>query len=72
MCGPCCRVLMSSTGLWTIYRVSVFKCILMGGDVCESVLLLQICVQVLYMLVSGSKGSKSWEDIILCTEDVRS
>lgn len=35
----------------------VCKGILMGGDVWESAFFLQICVQVLCMLVSGSKGS---------------
>lgn len=42
-----------------------------GGDVWESVFLSQTCVQVLCVLVSGSKGRKSeLEGIQLYTEDI--
>lgn len=69
--GPCWGVLMSSptlVGQIPSFGMLMCNCILMGGDAWESVLL-QMCVQVC-MLVSGSKCSKSWGDIQLCTEDV--
>lgn len=62
MWGPYWGVLMSQprhVDQIQGFGMLMCKCILMGGDVWESGFLLQMCVQVLCMLVSGSKSSKS-------------
>lgn len=49
----------------------VSKGILMGGDIWESVFLLRMCIQVLCVLASGSKGGNSeLGSIRLCTDCV--